>query len=60
MNMFPLQEINNGGSILCLDGGGIHVLILLQMLKALENVLGGPVIHTSFGYLALALAGFVP
>lgn len=53
-----------GGRILCLDGGGIRGLILIQMLEALELYLGGPVINyfdwiagtSTGGILSLAIA----
>lgn len=53
-----------GGRVLCLDGGGIRGLILIQMLEALELILGGPVIQhfdwisgtSTGGILSLALA----
>ncbi|KAK3863829.1 hypothetical protein Pcinc_030432 [Petrolisthes cinctipes] len=55
---------NKGGRILCLDGGGIKGLILIQLLSALEEVSGRPIYHlfdwiggtSTGGILALALA----
>lgn len=40
-----------GGRLLCLDGGGIRGLILIQLLLELENVTGIP-IHNCFDWIA--------
>lgn len=49
---------------MCLDGGGIRGLILIQMLEALETILGAPAIQyfdwiagtSTGGILCLALS----
>lgn len=55
---------NSKGRVLCLDGGGIRGLILIQMLEVLEEYLGGTIIDhfdwisgtSTGGILSLALA----
>ncbi|XP_049874169.1 85/88 kDa calcium-independent phospholipase A2 [Pectinophora gossypiella] len=52
------------GRLLCLDGGGIRGLVLVQLLISLEEVVGQPIIHcfdwvagtSTGGILALALS----
>ncbi|XP_045127490.1 85/88 kDa calcium-independent phospholipase A2-like isoform X2 [Portunus trituberculatus] len=52
------------GRVLCLDGGGIKGLILIQLLTALQEAAGRPILHlfdwiagtSTGGILALALA----
>nr|XP_023018736.1 85/88 kDa calcium-independent phospholipase A2 isoform X2 [Leptinotarsa decemlineata] len=56
---FPKQ-----GRLLCLDGGGIRGLVLVQMLLELEKIVGKPISHcfdwlagtSTGGILALAIA----
>ncbi|XP_045526544.1 85/88 kDa calcium-independent phospholipase A2 [Pieris brassicae] len=59
-----LGSLKNEGRLLCLDGGGIRGLILVQILLNLEAAIGKPIIHcfdwvagtSTGGILALALA----
>ncbi|XP_071512455.1 85/88 kDa calcium-independent phospholipase A2 isoform X2 [Panulirus ornatus] len=59
-----LSSDKKGGRILCLDGGGIKGLVLIQLLIALEEAAGRPLIQlfdwiagtSTGGILALALA----
>lgn len=52
------------GRVLCLDGGGIKGLVLIQLLSALQEAAGRPILHlfdwiagtSTGGILALALA----
>lgn len=52
------------GRILCLDGGGIKGLVLIQLLLAIEEAAGRPILQlfdwiagtSTGGILALALA----
>lgn len=53
-----------GGRILCLDGGGIKGLVLIQLLLAIEEAAGRPIMQlfdwmagtSTGGILVLALA----
>ncbi|XP_045582087.1 85/88 kDa calcium-independent phospholipase A2 [Procambarus clarkii] len=59
-----VNSTKEGGRILCLDGGGIKGLVLIQLLIALEEAAGRPVLQlfdwivgtSTGGILALALA----
>lgn len=65
MASFLKKSIKNteGGRLLCLDGGGIRGLILVQLLLELETVLKKPIVHcfdwiagtSTGGILALGL-----
>lgn len=56
--------MSKGGRILCLDGGGIKGLVLIQLLLAVEEAAGRPILQlfdwiagtSTGGILALALA----
>lgn len=56
--------MSKGGRILCLDGGGIKGLVLIQLLLAIEEAAGRPILQlfdwiagtSTGGILALALA----
>ncbi|XP_041987671.1 85/88 kDa calcium-independent phospholipase A2 [Aricia agestis] len=60
-NMTPSEKV---GRLLCLDGGGIKGLILVQILLNLEAAAGKPIVHcfdwiagtSTGGILALAIA----
>ncbi|XP_011494426.1 PREDICTED: 85/88 kDa calcium-independent phospholipase A2-like [Ceratosolen solmsi marchali] len=45
------RQHKNGGRLLCLDGGGIKGLILIQMLYEIENILQKPII-SCFDWIA--------
>ncbi|XP_013146930.1 PREDICTED: uncharacterized protein LOC106109842 isoform X1 [Papilio polytes] len=59
-----LDDKKKQGRLLCLDGGGIRGLVLVQLLINLEAAIGKPIIHcfdwvagtSTGGILALALA----
>ncbi|XP_068618165.1 85/88 kDa calcium-independent phospholipase A2 [Battus philenor] len=59
-----LDDNKKQGRLLCLDGGGIRGLVLVQLLINLEAAIGKPIIHcfdwvagtSTGGILALALA----
>lgn len=63
-NMAENDKRIEGGKLLCLDGGGIRGLVLIQTLLEIESVLQRPVIHcfdwiagtSTGGILALGLA----
>ena len=56
--------VKKKGRVLCLDGGGIKGLILIQLLSALQEAAGRPILHlfdwisgtSTGGILALAMA----
>jgi len=58
---FVLSYID--GQVLCLDGGGIRGLVLIQLLRAIEEVAGQPIRNcfdwiggtSTGGILALAI-----
>ncbi|KAF2880119.1 hypothetical protein ILUMI_26054 [Ignelater luminosus] len=60
----PKMQEQKQGRLLCLDGGGIRGLILIQLLLELENAIGVPINHcfdwvagtSTGGILALGLA----
>ncbi|XP_068230482.1 85/88 kDa calcium-independent phospholipase A2 [Palaemon carinicauda] len=63
-NFSPRGSPRKGGRILCLDGGGIKGLVLIQLIIAIEEAAGQPIINlfdwiagtSTGGILALALA----
>ncbi|VEN62812.1 unnamed protein product [Callosobruchus maculatus] len=61
---YPDGKLPKHGRLLCLDGGGIRGLVLVQMLLELENMIGKPMSHcfdwlagtSTGGILALGIA----
>lgn len=61
---YPNGRVPTKGRLLCLDGGGIRGLILVQCLLELESILKKPIVHlfdwiagtSTGGILALAIA----